>query len=170
MSAVLTSLVRSGWALLWPLFCVTPCLVTVFSACLDYLLLICGTTLGGSLPPSAITPFPVWADVTGRGLTLCPLVIRDGTASYSPSTSSSLSLSLANTWYLLLSSSGWGGNLLPPSANGFFMIFQEALLQPVEDSTAEGSLFPKGGWSSLSSGVLLGGIPNISWMSCLVPF
>ena len=129
-----------------PFLCVTPGATTV------PWLFSCGTTLGGSLPPSAITPLPVWADVTGtgRGFTPCFLVGRNGTSSHSLSVSTSLSLSSANAWYRLVSSSG-GEVCCPSPAPGFFLTFQEARLQPVGDPTAAGpsrfpvaSRFPKG--------------------------
>ena len=139
--------VESLWVgLTLPCLCVTPGVTTV------PWLFSCGTTLGGSLPPSAITPLPVWADVTGtgRGFTPCFLVGRNGTSSHSLSVSTSLSLSSANAWYRLVSSSG-GEVCRPFPAPGFFLTFQEARLQPVGDPTAAGpsrfpvaSRFPKG--------------------------
>ena len=85
-----------------PLFCVTLGVTLVLG------LFSCGITLGGSLPPSAITPLPVWADVIGRGFMPCFPVGRSGMLSQSLSVSVSLSLSSANAWYRLVSSSGGG--------------------------------------------------------------
>ena len=172
----MTSLGRSGWALLWPLLCHLLLGDSLFSLS-RLLVAFLRNNFGRFSPSVCITPFPVWADVTGRGLTFCLLVSRDGTTFHSLSNSSSLSLFSANTWYLLLSSSGSGNICRPQSASYFFLIFQETLLQPVGDPIAAGlpqfserSLISKGGWSSLSSSVLPGAISNTSWMSCLVPF